>query len=226
MHSASKKAFFGDIVLEVCDQVYEPAEDSFLFAENLHVGAGARVLDMGTGSGLLGIVAAKQGASEVVAVDINPHAVKCAKQNAQRNDAAGKLAFLQGDLFAPLAENVKFDLILFNAPYLPSERGEEESWLWRAWSGGITGRQVVDKFIAQAPRHLERDGEILLMQSNLAGVEETKARFQAAGLNTENLVQRNLPFFETLFLLKAIFTCETSQNQEAVANQGQLQNGA
>jgi release factor glutamine methyltransferase len=204
MHSASKKAFFGDIVLEVCDQVYEPAEDSFLFAENLHVKVGAQVLDMGTGSGLLAILAAKQ-ACAVVAMDINPYAVKCAKQNAQSNNAAGKMAFLQGDLFAPLAENPKFDLILFNAPYLPSERGEEESWLGRAWAGGATGRQVIDKFIAQAPRHLERGGEILLMQSNLAGVEETHARFQAAGLNTENLVQRNLPFFETLFLLKAIF---------------------
>ena len=204
MHSASKKAFFGDIVLEVCDQVYEPAEDSFLFAENLHVKAGAQVLDMGTGSGLLAILAAKQ-ACEGVAMDINPHAVKCAKQNAQRNDAAGKIAFLQGDLFAPLTENAKFDLILFNAPYLPSERGEEESWLGRAWAGGATGRQVIDKFIAQAPRHLERDGEILLMQSNLAGIEETQAAFQAVDLNTEILVQRNLPFFETLFLLKATF---------------------
>jgi release factor glutamine methyltransferase len=204
MHSANKKAFFGDYVFEVCENVYEPAEDSFLFAENLLVKAGASVLDMGTGSGILGILAAKQ-ASEVIAMDVNPYAIRCAKQNAKRNNCQRNMNFLQGSLFTPLTEEAKFDLILFNSPYLPSEQGEDATWLGRAWAGGTTGRQVIDRFISQALQHLEGKGEILLMQSNLANVEQTQEQFLAYGLKTETVASLNLPFFETLVLLKATF---------------------
>jgi release factor glutamine methyltransferase len=204
MHSASKKSFFGDLVFEVCENVYEPAEDSFLFAENLHVKSGTQVLDMGTGSGILGILAAKN-ASEVVAVDLNPFAVQCAKQNAQRTKSQNNMTFLQGDLFAPLNETAKFGMILFNSPYLPSEEGEESTWLGRAWAGGTTGRDVIDRFIIQAPTHLKKAGEILLMQSTLANVEKTRERFLDFGLKIETLASLNLPFFETLVLLKARF---------------------
>jgi release factor glutamine methyltransferase len=204
MHSASKKSFFDDLVFEVCENVYEPAEDSFLFAENLHVESGMQVLDMGTGSGILGILAAKQ-ASEVVAVDLNPFAVQCAKQNAQRTKSQSNMTFLQGDLFAPLNERAKFDMILFNSPYLPSEESEESTWLGRAWAGGTTGRNVIDRFMIQSPTHLKKAGEILLMQSTLANVEKTRERFLDFGLKTETLASLNLPFFETLVLLKAKF---------------------
>jgi release factor glutamine methyltransferase len=204
MHSASKKSFFDDLVFEVCENVYEPAEDSFLFAENLHVESGMQVLDMGTGSGILGILAAKQ-ASEVVAVDLNPFAVQCAKQNAKRIKSQSNMTFLQGDLFAPLNERAKFDMILFNSPYLPSEESEESTWLGRAWAGGTTGRNVIDRFMIQSPTHLKKAGEILLMQSTLANVEKTRERFLDFGLKTETLASLNLPFFETLVLLKAKF---------------------
>jgi release factor glutamine methyltransferase len=204
MHSSSKRAFFGDSSFEVCDEVYEPSEDTFLFADNLHVNAGAHVLDMGTGSGILGITAAKQ-ASEVLVIDVNPHAIHCAKRNAKRNRVDGKMAFLQTDLFSCLRENAKFDLILFNSPYLPSERGEEATWLGRSWAGGEGGREVIDRFILHVPEHLERTGHILLLQSTLAGVEETKEKFRAVGMAAEVVASRALPFFETLVLVSAKF---------------------
>ncbi|MCW4018455.1 MAG: class I SAM-dependent methyltransferase [Candidatus Bathyarchaeota archaeon] len=204
MNSANKKAFFKELVFEVYNDVYEPAEDSFLFADNLHVRTGTRVLDIGTGSGILGILAAKK-ALKVIAVDINPHAVRCAAKNAKQNYASDKLFFLQGDLFAPIAETAKFDLILFNSPYLPSEEGEDEHWLGRAWAGGVTGRQVIDRFIKQAPPYLKREGEILLMQSNLAGIEETVKAFQNQKMQVKPFTYLNLPFFEKLALLKATF---------------------
>jgi release factor glutamine methyltransferase len=204
MPSASKKAFFGDFTFDVCENVYEPAEDSFLFAENLQVKVGARVLDMGTGSGILGILAAKN-AIEVLSVDVNPHAIRCAKQNARQNHTQGNMNFVQGDLFAPLNEIEKFDLILFNAPYLPSEAGEEDTWLGRAWAGGATGRQIIDRFISLAPAHLKVNGMILLMQSNLANVEETLSEFSFFGLHGAVVTKVDLPFFETLVLLRATF---------------------
>lgn len=204
MHYGAKRVFFAECVFEVCENVYEPAEDSFLFAERLQVKAGIRVLDMGTGTGILGILAAKQ-ASEVLSVDLNPYAVRCSKRNAQLNGTFKNMRFLQGDLCTSLAKTAKFDLILFNAPYLPSEPGEEASWLGRSWAGGPSGRQVIDRFISQVTSHLEQSGEVLLMQSNFANIEETKLKFEALGMRVKVVTQLALPFFETVALIRATF---------------------
>jgi len=202
MRSSCKKAFFGDYVFEICENVYEPAEDSYLFAENLVVSEGERVLDLGTGCGILGVLAAKN-ASEVVAVDVNPYAIRCAKQNALANSVVGKMSFVQADLFTAFRGTAVFDSILFNAPYLPAENTEQASWLGRAWAGGPTGRQIIDRFISEAPNHLKRAGKILLMQSSLAGTEETLARFAENHMNLKVIAKLALPFFETLVLIEA-----------------------
>ena len=172
-------------VFDVCENVYEPAEDSFLFAENLDVEKGAEVLDVGTGCGILGILAAEK-AAHVVAVDLNPYAIRCAKKNSALNNVRSKMAFIQAGLLTAFNENAKFDLILFNAPYLPSAEHEEDSWMVRSWAGGINGRQVIDRFISQAPPHLKANGRILLMQSTLANVEETIRKFEEINLKAND----------------------------------------
>jgi release factor glutamine methyltransferase len=198
----TKRIQFADQIFDVNDDVYEPAEDSLLFAENLRVKAGEAVLDLGTGSGILAVVAAKK-AGHVVAVDLNPHAVRCAKENARLNGIMGKIDFVQDDLFAAFRDGVKFDLVLFNAPYLPSEEGEEASWIGRAWAGGVNGRLVVDRFISEVPVYLKPSGRVLLMQSTLTGVEETIKGFEKQGLKAHVVAEQKLPFFETLTLIEA-----------------------
>lgn len=202
MRSSSKKAFFANHVFWVNDNVYEPAEDSFLFAENLAVRDGDRVVDIGTGCGILGIIAAEK-ASEVLAIDINPWAIQCSKENARRNHVSEKMLLIQGDLLTPIRKGEEFDLILFNAPYLPSEEGEGSSWLERAWAGGISGRKVIDGFIRESPQYLRSNGEILLMQSSLSDVGETRRGFGRKGLRVDVVASQDLPLFETVFLLKA-----------------------
>ncbi|MEM3577704.1 MAG: class I SAM-dependent methyltransferase [Candidatus Bathyarchaeia archaeon] len=197
-----KTVFFADKIFHVGKNVYEPAEDSFLFAENLDVKRGNVVLDMGTGCGILGIIAAEK-ASKVIAVDINPHAIHCAKENAIRNNVADKILFVQGNLFAPLRTKRLFDLILFNAPYLPTRTTEKLSWIEYAWSGGLNGRQVIDRFICEVPKYLKACGRVLLMQSNLSGIGETAQQFRDVGMKARVIAERNLPFFEKVVLFAA-----------------------
>ena len=111
--------------------------------------------------------------------------------------------FVQASLFTALNPYAAFDLILFNAPYLPSEEGETSSWIGRAWAGGANGREVVDRFIAESPMYLKPYGRVLLMQSTLTGVEETLRGFSAQGLTSSVKAERKLPFFETLTLIEA-----------------------
>jgi len=202
MQSPIKRVHFGVYCFDVWENVYEPAEDSFLFAENLNVLRDAQVLDLGTGCGLLGIVAAAKGGN-VLAADLNPYAVRCAKHNAELNHIGAKMSFLQTDLFNAFNEGARFDLITFNAPYFPAPEHEAESWIGKSWAGGVNGRQVIDRFISQAPSHLKRGGRILLMQSTLAVVEETISRFGEYNLRARVIAEQKLPFFETLSLIEA-----------------------
>jgi len=165
-----KKVFYEDIELEIGEQVYEPREDSMLLAEEVKSGLrspGApvlRILDIGTGSGLQAIIVAKQGAS-VVAIDINPIAVECAKKNAEKNNV--KIDFKIGDLFEPAAGQ-KFDLIIFNAPYLPEESVPKEK---EPIDHSYAGAGKIKEFLEQYKNYLKPNGYALLVYSSLSGVE-------------------------------------------------------
>lgn len=202
MCSSANRVHFKDYVFVVDENVYEPAEDSFLFSENLQIEAGTRVLDMGTGCGILGIIAAKE--AEVVAVDLNPYAIRCARENARINNVSSKMVFIQGDLFTFLNQKLSFDVVLFNAPYLPVGDSDLDSWIGYAWAGGAIGRQVIERFISEVPKHLKPEGYVLMMQSSLANIEETICRFTEYHLKAEVVAEQKLPFFEKLALIKAM----------------------
>jgi release factor glutamine methyltransferase len=196
-----KKVYFKDHVFLVDEHVYEPAEDSFLLAEKMTVTEDDAVLDMGTGCGILAVLAAEK-AKRVLAVDINPYAIECANKNAEMNGAKKKIEFRHGDLFQPIKPNEHFSLILFNAPYLPSEPNEERGWIGKAWAGGSNGRKVIDRFVMDAPNFLAAGGRIQLVQSSLSDVDRTLKMFSERNLRAMVVAQVKVAF-ERIVLVEA-----------------------
>jgi release factor glutamine methyltransferase len=203
MKSLRKRVFYDDLVFQVFKDVYEPAEDTFLIADSLAqiVRDDDTLLDIGTGCGMVAIIAAKK-AKHVIATDVNPHAVNCARLNAKINGVASKVDVRLGDLFHPIGKTERFDVVVFNAPYLPSSPNEQRTWIGRAWAGGSTGRQLIDRFIMEAPYYLKRKGKILLVQSSLANVDETLKRFLGAGLEAQVISEKKVSF-ETIVVIQA-----------------------
>ena len=126
------------------------------------IGAKDEVLDMGTGSGICAVFAAKR-ARRVVAVDINAAAVRCASINAQLNGLEDKIEARHGDLFEPVAGR-RFDRILFNPPFRRGEPRNDRDRAWRSMG-------VAERFAEGLDRHLERTGCALLLLSTYADQE-------------------------------------------------------
>lgn len=176
---------YGRLVLETIDgvplvvlpEVFNPVllRSGALLARaiaRLPLARDAAVLDLGTGSGVGAVFAARRGAS-VVAVDINPEAVRCARINALLNRVDDRVEARLGDLFEPVAGRT-FDMVLFNPPFY---RGVPADDLDRAWRGD----GVFERFAAGLGGVLAPDGQALLVLSTDGHCAELLAELAAAG---------------------------------------------
>lgn len=160
--------------------VYEPREDSWLLLEVIRGMKARRTLDMGTGTGILAAELVKN-CEEVVAADIDFAALKVA----QKNTKSQNIKFIQSDLFEKIPG--KFDLIVFNPPYLPPEQKGD-----LAYSGG---KPLILKFLDQAKVHLEPQGKIILLWSSLTRLFP----FEIKGYTVKRLREKKL-FMERLWV--------------------------
>jgi release factor glutamine methyltransferase len=145
--------------------------------------ARARIVEVGTGSGAVAVVLARELHQEVLATDSSAAALSVAGRNAQRHQAA--VRFVLGDLLAPFGEAV-FDIVVSNPPYVP--RGEiagvapELSFEPRAaLDGGEDGLESIRGLVAEAPRVLAAGGWLLL-EVGAGQAAEVSRLFEAAGL--------------------------------------------
>jgi release factor glutamine methyltransferase len=145
--------------------------------------ADSRVLDMGTGSGVAAVFAA-QWAAEVMALDINPMAVRCARINALLNGVECRVRVEESDLFAAVAGQ-RFDVILFNPPYF---KGTPRNALDRAFRAD----DVIERFAADLKIHLRPEGWGLLLLSSEAAVIGILQRFEQEGFAHYLLAQRDM----------------------------------
>lgn len=135
--------------------IYEPREDSFLLQKSVMKYFGSKALDMGTGSGFIANTLKKKFKS-VVAVDINPEAIKYCRKKHEG------ITFKISNLFSNV--DGKFDLISFNAPYLPDDSRIKDV----ALDGGKKGNELIIKFLKKSVSFLKEDGKILLLFSSLS----------------------------------------------------------
>ncbi|MGW7257238.1 HemK2/MTQ2 family protein methyltransferase [Streptomyces sp. NPDC054834] len=174
--------------------VYAPQDDTELLAEALSeepLEAGARVLDVGTGSGALALVAARRGA-EVTAVDVSRRAVWTARLNAWL--ARLPVRIRRGNLFGPVRGR-SFDVILANPPYVPSpDARPEPRGRSRAWDAGHDGRLILDRVCRDAPALLCPGGVLLIVHSALSGPERTLELLRGAGLKAAVIRRRWIDF--------------------------------
>jgi release factor glutamine methyltransferase len=171
--------------LNLCEGTYEPREDSYLLAKAVEKYAFGKVLDLGTGSGIQGITAALKGC-KVTFSDINPIALKCARNNAKLNGVGGD--FIRSDLFSEL--DSKFNTIIFNPPYLESKEFRDI-----ALDGGKKGRELIDRFLKGYKKYLLKDHLVLLLESSINGYRSDVRKLKA------EIVGKGHYFFEDLVVL-------------------------
>lgn len=145
------------------------------------LGSGHEVLDMGTGSGVCAVFAAKY-ARRVVAVDINPAAVRCAGVNALINGVERQIEVRHGDLFAPVLGET-FDLILFNPPFLRGAPSDDRDRAWRS-------SDVAERFAGGLRDHLRPEGSALVLLSTFGDGGHFLNEFRKQGLGVSVLAER------------------------------------
>ncbi len=177
------------IKIKVDEDVYSPDHDSYLLLDILKVVKGEKVLEIGVGSGIISLHCAKKGAY-VTAVDKSDKAIKNTKNNAKINDL--DIEVKKSDLFS--AVKGKYEVIIFNPPYLPKH---EDMEMDDRWDGGERGDEVILDFLEDVKDYIQNDGRVYLCFSDMAPLEKINSRIKR-NFDIVNKKERRFRF-ETLY---------------------------
>jgi len=171
--------------------MYSPAEDSYLLQKNLKnyleniKNKKIKILDMGSGSGIQYLTCKNLGFNNLLSSDIDEEVIKKLKKQ--------KINIIKSDLFSNIKD--KFDLIIFNPPYLPENKYDKEI----DTCGGKKGYEIILEFLKQAKNHLKKQARILLLFSSFSKPNIIKKQARLLGYNL-NLLSKKRFFFETLYV--------------------------
>jgi release factor glutamine methyltransferase len=160
---------------------------------------GKRVADVGTGSGVLALAAARAGAAFVAAVDVNPEAARSAAENARANGYGDRVAALCGDLLGAISPGARFDVVLSNPPFFA---GEPRDLADRAWHAGPAYRDIAPLF-EQIRERLAPGGRAYVVLSSDADLEALHALVDRAGLTRRIALERRL-LFESMIVYELV----------------------
>ena len=155
----------------------------------------ASLLDMGTGSGAIGLILAKKTGKHVLCVDISPEAIGVAQRNGETLGISSRVSFVCSDLFAAMS-NARFDMIVANLPYVSSEewgslmRDVRDHEPRLALDGGQGGVAIYKRFVDGLPHHLVDTGYVLCEIGGREQANTIEGMFRKIGLRT--VVKRDL----------------------------------
>jgi len=199
----SKNFHYNNLIIELHPEVYKPAEDTFLLLESIQIKTGDNVLEIGTGCGIIALECASKEAN-VVCTDINPYAVALAKSNYKRNKSfiKGRFEVRKGDLFSTINDNEKFDVIIFNPPYLPTKKNDlvgGSGWFDIATNGGINGLRLTKRFIDGISKYLSNNGRAYFLFSSLSNKKDINLYISKSSLKAK-IVSRYSFNDETIYV--------------------------
>ncbi len=151
--------------IDYSDDVYKPAEDTYLIIDNAI--CGKKILEIGAGTGIISINFALKDYN-VTSTDISEKAIELINKNAKKNNVNIKI--IKSNLFENI--NDKYDTIIFNPPYLPVE---DESL---QWAGGKSGFDTTYKFLDEAYKHLNEEGNIYIILSDLTDIDSLIKKYK------------------------------------------------
>lgn len=170
--------------------MYQPSEDSYILSETLqhflkNKDRDIAILDLGAGTGIQAETCRNLDFNNITTSDIDKNAVKHLKKQGFK--------VIKSNLFSDIEG--RFQLIIFNPPYLPRHKYDQQ----RDTTGGKEGYELIVRFLEQARKHLNEKGAILLLFSSLSKPSVIKQKAREIGYKLDLLARKKL-FFEELFV--------------------------
>lgn len=202
------KGRFGPMELKVGNATFRPSTISTLLADSLDFEPGSVVIDVGCGSGILSIIAAKLGAARVYGVDAAEGTVEVATANAAAHGVADRVEFAQGDMFDPIDPSIEADVVIGDVSGIPDEIASASGWFPSGLAGGPTGAELPMRMIEESKRLLRKGGSLFLPTGSLQDESSILDRARSVFGSMKQLTERNIPLPSSLAedpaVLKAI----------------------
>lgn len=177
------------------EHIYSPEEDTFLLLKVIKQYVADKILEIGTGSGLLASELEKKNRF-VIGVDLDFSALNELRTSATKKQRSSRINLMCCDSASPFRDDV-FNIVVFNPPYLPSEEPSDATI-----DGGPSGVEVSKKWFKDASRILRKDGRIVFLSSSISDVKGLFDYSRELGFEVKVLESKQL-FFEELIVVEA-----------------------
>jgi methylase of polypeptide subunit release factors len=183
--------------LDIHEQsVFVPNLMSWFTAAHMRVAPGETFCDVGLGSGLHALLAAKLGARQVYGTDINPVALRFARRNARLNGVADRCRFFLGDLTRPLLRRgLRVDAVIYNAPQFPGRLVPPgiPPRLRDSVNGGRDGSRLNVRFLREVGPALLPRGRVYSPLVGWSAPARSLAAIREGGFRCRRLAQADIP---------------------------------
>lgn len=189
----SWKGRLGPFDLKVGPATFRPSTVSSLVADSMEIEDGSTVIDVGCGSGVLSIIAAKLGARMVFGLDAAEDTVEVATANAEAQGVADRTSFHKGNIFDPLPEGVEADLVIGDISGIPDPLASASGWFPSGLAGGPTGAELPMRMLEEAKRFLRKGGRLLLPTGSLQDESSILEKAKSVFGTLRQLKERAIP---------------------------------